>query len=184
VAFEVATELDLPLDIFLVRKLGIPGHEEAAMGAISTGDVCYLDKDVISSLHITQEEVDNVIKKERLELKRRNELYRSGKPAVNVENHTVIIIDDGIATGSTMKAAILALKKQHVNKIIVATPVSSASAYAELSQMADGVVCIEIPEPFYAVGRWYTNFSQTEDEEVRELLNKASSSYLKYKKLG
>jgi len=170
VANEVAARLKAPLDVFLVRKLGVPGHSELAMGAIAEGGVQVLSRELIRDLAIPQPLVERVAVRERLELDRRDVLYRGGRRAVAVRDRTVIIVDDGLATGSTMQAAILALRQQKPAKIIVAVPVGARETCEAISRSADEVVCVATPEPFNAVGLWYEDFSQTSDEEVRRLL--------------
>ncbi len=174
VAFEIAKALHLPLDVFLVRKLGIPRHEETAMGAIAMGDVVFIDQDLVNKVGISQRVIEQVIIKEKKELERRNVMYRSGKPPLDVKNKTVILVDDGLATGSTMHAAVAALKEQNAGQIIVTVPVSSNSAYEELLQEADKIICLAIPEDFYAVGQWYDHFPQTSDQEVLDLLSQVT----------
>lgn len=175
VAFEVAKALKAPLDVFIVRKLGVPGHEELAMGAIATGDVRVLNESVIEYLHISKEAIATETRKEKEELKRRERVYRSGRDPVNVANRTVLLIDDGIATGSTIKAAIAALKKQKAGKIIVGVPVAPSSTIEELKKEVDDLVCISTPDLFMAISVWYDEFPQTTDEQVRELLKKAET---------
>jgi len=170
VANEVAARLKAPLDVFLVRKLGVPGHPELAMGAIAEGGIQVLSRELIRDLAIPQPLVERVAVRERLELDRRDVLYRGGRPAVAVRDRTVIIVDDGLATGSTMQAAILALRQQKPARIIVAVPVGARETCEALSRSADEVVCVATPEPFNAVGLWYEDFAQTSDEEVRRLL--------------
>jgi putative phosphoribosyl transferase len=172
VAYQVATILDLPLDIFLVRKLGVPGQEELAMGAIASGGVRVLNHDVIQSLQIPESIIDSIAAKEQRELERREKFYKQEAPPFDLKNKTVILIDDGLATGATMRAAAEALKQQEVNKIVIAVPVAAESTCRELSQLVDEVVCVLTPEPFYGVGYWYDDFSQTSDSEVIELLKK------------
>ncbi len=189
VASEIAKALHLSLDVFLVRKLGIPRHEETAMGAIAIGDVVFIDQDLVNRVGIPQRAIEQVIIKEKKELERRNIMYRSGKPPLDLKNKTVILVDDGLATGSTMHAAVAALKEQNVGQIIVAVPVSSDSAYRELSQEADKVICLSVPEDFYAVGQWYGHFPQTSDQEVLDLLSQASlyevgNSHANFQKVG
>ncbi len=170
VAFEISKELLLPLDVLLVRKLGVPGQEELAMGAIASGDVRFINKDIIKQLDIPDYIIDRVVEKEQKELQRRNALYRNRLPFPKVEDKTVIVVDDGLATGATMKVAIEVLRKEKADKIIVAVPVTSASAHDEIEQMIDKLVCLHTPEPFYGVGQWYMNFSQTTDKDVQQLL--------------
>ncbi len=175
VAFEIARALSAPLDVFLVRKLGLPGQEELAMGAIASGGVRVLNKDVIAYLAIPENVIDTVARQELQELERREVLYRGGRPAPEVRGRTVILVDDGLATGSTMRAAIAALKKLEPGRIVVAVPVAPPSALDQLEQEADEVVCVFMPEPFDGVGRWYDDFSQTTDREVRSLLERAAT---------
>lgn len=174
VAYEAARELNVPLDVFIVRKLGVPGHEELAMGAIATGGVRVLHQAIIRELGIPQETIDRVTESEAKELERRQHLYRSDKPLPAVQGRVVIIIDDGLATGSTMKAAVAALRQQHPKRLVVAVPTAPAETCQELRQMADEVVCLVSPEPFYAVGGSYVDFRQTTDEEVRDLIKRAT----------
>lgn len=174
VAYEVARALHAPLDIFLVRKLGLPGREELAMGAIASGGVLVLNNDVVRALNIPEHVMQSVAEEERQELQRRERLYRGDQPAVNVRGRTVILIDDGLATGSSMRAAMAALRQQVPARIVIAVPVGPPETCAEFQGEADGAVCALTPEPFYAVGLWYQNFSQTTDEEVRELLERAA----------
>jgi predicted phosphoribosyltransferase len=177
VAFEVARALNVPLDIFLVRKLGLPEQEELAMGAIATGGVRVLNEEVVRALDIPDEIVDAVAEKEERELERREREYRGGRAPVDVRGRTVILIDDGLATGSSMRAAALALKNKHPAQIVVAVPVGSPSTCAEFASEVDKVVCAVTPEPFWGVGQWYRDFSQTSDEEVRDLLGRAAASF-------
>jgi predicted phosphoribosyltransferase len=176
VAYEVARELGAPLDIFLVRKLGVPGHEEYAMGAIAEGDAIVLSRDVIQQLGIPQQAVDSVIQQERAELERRARLYRHGRPPPEVRDRVVILVDDGLATGSTMRAAVQALQGLRPARVVVAVPVAPAQTCEALRDVSDEVFCLRTPEPFYAVGLWYADFPQTLDNEVRELLEQASSA--------
>ena len=173
VAFEVAEALGAPLDIFLVRKLGVPGHEELAMGAIATGGVRVLNEDVVRYLKIPGEVIDAVAIKEQRELERRERAYRGDRPAPEVRGRTVILVDDGLATGSTMRAAATALRKQQPASIIVAVPVSAPQTCDEFRDEVDEIVCAVTPEPFHAVGLWYHDFSQTTDEEVHDLLERS-----------
>ena len=172
VGFEVARALRAPLDVFLVRKLGVPGHEELAMGAIGTGGVRVLNEEVTSQMQISSSAIDEVARREEQELKRRERLYRGDRAAPSVQGCTVILIDDGLATGSTMRAAATALRKMQPSKIIVAVPVAAAETCADLRNEVDEVVCGATPEPFMAVGAWYSDFEQTSDDEVRELLRR------------
>jgi predicted phosphoribosyltransferase len=174
VGFEVARALGAPLDVFLVRKLGTPGHEELAMGAIASGGVRILNTDVIEELAISREAIDAVTREEHRELLRRERDYRDGRPPPDVAGRTVLLVDDGLATGSTMRAAVAAVRELGPARIVVAVPVSSEEARDLFLREADAVVCPLVPEAFYAVGLWYQDFSQTTDEEVRELLARAS----------
>jgi putative phosphoribosyl transferase len=174
VAYEVAAALNVPLDIFLVRKLGVPGHEELAMGAIASGGVCVLNEDVIRYMRIPEQLIERVVAQEQQELERREQAYRDGHSAPNVRDQTVILIDDGLATGSTMRAAAFALKQQRPTGVVVAVPVAAAETCDEFRAEVDEVICAVTPEPFYAVGLWYEDFTQTTDEEVRELLARAA----------
>jgi len=173
VAFEVAKMLKAPLDVYVVRKLGVPGQEELAMGAIATGNVRVLNEPVVEALRISEEAIEEETLKERAELKRREELYRGGRPSLDVTGRTVVLIDDGIATGSTIKAAIAALKKQKAGRIVVGVPVAPPSTIEELIREVDDVVCVSTPEFFIAISLWYNEFPQVTDEQVRELLEKA-----------
>jgi putative phosphoribosyl transferase len=170
VAFEVAKALHAPLDVFVVRKLGVPGHEELAMGAIATGGVRVLNEPVIEDLQISEDAIETETRKEQGELERRELLYRGKRHPLDVSNRTVIVVDDGIATGSTIKAAIEALKRQKAGRIVVAVPVAPSSTIDELKAEVEEVICVSMPEPFFAIGLWYEDFPQTSDEEVRELL--------------
>ncbi|HEX6057660.1 MAG TPA: phosphoribosyltransferase family protein [Gemmatimonadaceae bacterium] len=173
VAHEVARALGTPLDAFVVRKLGVPGYEELAMGAIAAGGVRALDRATIEQLGIRREAVEAVLAREERELERRERLYRGARPAPAVRGRTVILVDDGLATGASMRAAIAALRAQEPAAIVVAAPVGAASTCEEMRRIADGCVCVVTPEPFYGVGAWYADFSQTTDAEVRELLDDA-----------
>lgn len=170
VAFEVARALGAPLDLFLVRKLGTPGHRELAMGAIASGGVRVLNDDVVRWYGITADDIETVAREEQRELERREAAYREGREPVPVEGRTVILIDDGLATGSTMRAAVQAIRLRNPARVVVAVPVGAPQTCEELSAIADEVVCTRTPEPFAAVGQWYLDFDQTSDEEVRQLL--------------
>src|SRR2546423_5377262 len=175
VAFEVARALHAPLDIFLVRKLGVPGHPELAMGAIATGGVRVLNDDVVNYLDVPGEVIDAVAASEQRELERRERLYRGTRPAPDVKGKTVILVDDGLATGSTMRAAAAALRQQKPTRIVVAVPISAVQTCDEYRMGVDEIICAVTPEPFHAVGLWYKDFSQTTDEEVRHLLELSTS---------
>ena len=174
VAFEVATALDAPLDVFVVRKLGVPGREELAMGAIASGGIRVLNDDVVGALKIPDRVIEAVTSRELQELRWRERSYRGNRPPLEIGNRTVILVDDGMATGSTMRAAIEALRRLAPARIIVAVPTATPSACAEIRLVADECICCETPDPFYAVGIWYDDFSQTTDEEVRDLLERAT----------
>jgi putative phosphoribosyl transferase len=173
VGYEIARTLHLPLDVFQVRKLGVPGHEELAMGAIGSGGGRYLNREVIDSLHISQAEIESVARRESAELERRERLYRDSRPRKDVVGKTVILADDGVATGSSMFAAIETLRSERVARIVVAIPVGPVETCERLRELADELVCLQMPEPFYAVGTWYERFNQVEDDEVRALLRDA-----------
>ena len=177
VAFEVATELKTPLDVFVLRKLGVPGREELAFGAIASGGVRILNRDIIEGLGITGLDIERVTRVEKQELERRERAYRGGKPPLDVHGMTVILVDDGIATGSTMKAAIRALRQMKPVWIVTAVPVAPPSTCNQLQSEADEFVCLEMPRPFHGVGQFYSDFSQVSDEEVKELLVNASRQH-------
>ena len=180
VAFEVARALGAELDIFLVRKLGVPGHRELAMGAIASGGVRVLNHDVVSWFRIPDQVIDEVAREEQGELERRERLYRGDRPPVDIRDRIVVLVDDGLATGSTMRAAVEAVRKYEPSRIVVAVPVAPQATCTEFESIADEVVCAQTPEPFSAVGEWYREFSQTPDDEVRELL-RAHEESTKYK---
>lgn len=175
VAAEVARHLQVPLDVFVVRKLGLPGHEELAMGAIARGGVRVINQEVVGSLRIPDEVIDAVAAREQRELVRREQAYRGDLPNPDVRGKTVILVDDGIATGSTMLAAVAALRKLEAGRIIVATPTVAATTFAEIERVADEMVAVVVPEPFNGVGQWYEDFSQTTDEEVCDLLKRSDA---------
>jgi predicted phosphoribosyltransferase len=175
VAYEVARRLVAPMDVFVVRKLGVPGYEELAMGAVATGGVRVLNDQLVERLGIPDQMIDAVASRERQELARRERLYRGSRPPPDVRGRTVILVDDGLATGATMFAAIEALRKQNPARIVVAVPTASPDTCEEMKQKADEVICAITPEPFHAVGRWYRDFSQTTDEEVAALLAQQSA---------
>jgi predicted phosphoribosyltransferase len=174
VGYEVATALHAPLDIFIVRKLGVPGYEELAMGAVATGGVRVLNDEIVQGLHIPDYVIDAVAKWEQQELARRERVYRGDRPQPKVHDRIVILVDDGLATGATMLAAIKALRQQEPVRIVVAVPTASPETCGEMKSHADDVICAITPEPFYSVGLWYEDFSQTTDEEVRELLARST----------
>ncbi len=175
VAYEVARALNAPLDVFIVRKLGVPGHEELAMGAIATGGIRVLNEQVIGMLGVTEDAVAAAATREQEELERREREYRGSRPAPAVQGRTVILVDDGLATGATMRAAAAALRVQEPERLIVAVPVAARETCEEFREEVDDVVCTVTPEPFYGVGMWYEDFSQTTDEEVHELLGQAKA---------
>jgi predicted phosphoribosyltransferase len=170
VAFEVASALHAPLDVFLVRKLGVPGHEELAMGALASGGVLVINRAVIEQLGIPRSVFESVAASEQVELARRERVYRDGRPPAEVRHKVVIVIDDGLATGSTMRAAVVALRKREPQSIVVAVPVGAAATCAALRPLVEDVICVLMPEPFLGVGVWYADFHQTTDAEVRALL--------------
>ena len=174
VGYEVARALNAPLDVFIVRKLGVPGYEEAAMGAIASGGIWVLNDDVIGALHIPEQVVEEVMAREQRELARREQLYRDDRPMPYVKGRTVILVDDGLATGATMRAALKALRQQQPVRLIVAVPVSAHSTCLELRDEADEVICARTPDPFFGVGWWYQHFEQTTDQEVHNLLAQAA----------
>jgi putative phosphoribosyl transferase len=175
VAFEVARALGALLDVFVVRKLGVPGHEELAMGAIASGGVTVFDPGIVDFM--PRGELNLVVERESAELERREQLYRNHRAPQNPAGKTVILVDDGLATGASMQAAVHALRALKPQKIVVAVPVASRDACEALAHVADEVVCVLTPERFYAVGQWYENFSQTTDDEVRALLERAAQEY-------
>ena len=177
VAFEVAKALSVPLDVFLVRKLGVPGYEELAMGAIASGGVRVLNEQIVNALGIPEDVIDAVASWEQQELERRERIYRGDRPPPDVQSKTVILIDDGLATGATMQAAVRALRQQEPARIVVAVPTAAPETCEQFKAEADEVICAITPEPFYAVGLWYEDFSQTTDEDVRELLAQAPQEH-------
>jgi predicted phosphoribosyltransferase len=173
VAFEIARSLNAPLDVFIARKLGVPGHEEFAMGAVATGGVAILNRRTVKSLRIPQPLIDLAVEREGEELRRRERLYRANRPPLDVTDCTVILVDDGIATGATMRAAIDSLRRMKAKRIVVATPVAALPAIWDLREIVDRFIAIITPADFRAVGEWYENFWQVSDQEVQELLNQA-----------
>jgi predicted phosphoribosyltransferase len=176
VGFEVARTLGAPLDVFLVRKLGVPGYEELAMGAVATGGVRVLNDQIVRGLAISEHQIDAVVARELQEVARREWLYRDDRPPPDVAGRTVILVDDGLATGATMRAAVAALRQQRPDRIVIAVPTASPDTGEALKAEADDVICAMTPEPFFAVGHWYDDFTQTTDEEVRELLARGGST--------
>lgn len=176
VAFEVAKELNLKMDIFIVRKLGVPGNEELAMGAIASGNIRVLNEDVIRSFRIPQTEIDESTANELRELERRERIYRKNRLMPKISGSTVILIDDGLATGATMRAAVAAVKTKNPAKVIIAVPVAAPDTCNDFGSEVDEVICVATPEPFYGVGAWYEDFSQTTDKEVCELLDRAAKT--------
>lgn len=174
VAYEIAQALGIPLDVFIVRKLGVPGHEELAMGAIASGGATYFNQAIIKQLNISAEALNEVKSSQEQELKRRDARYRQGKPFPDIYGKTVLLIDDGIATGATIRVAIKALTLQHPEKIILVVPVAASSTLADIQNEVDKIICPLKPADFYAVGAWYEQFPQTSDEEVTQLLAKAN----------
>lgn len=178
VAFEIATALHLPLDVWLVRKLGVPKHKELAMGAIAMGNVKVINHDVIDWLHIEEATIERVAQQEQQELERRDRAYRGNKTPPIIQDRTIILVDDGIATGSTLLAAIAALKQQQPQEIIVAVPVAAPSVCQALRGEVDELICLREPEPLHSISLWYEDFAQTPDEEVRRLLAKAERALM------
>ncbi len=170
VAFEVARGIGAPLDVFIVRKIGVPWHEELAMGAIASGGVRLIDENLVRQLGLTADDVEQVVEQEQRELERRERQYRGDRPFPNVTGRTGILVDDGLATGASMRVAVAALRQEHPARIVVAVPIAPPDTCAALKEEADDVVCALTPEPFYAVGLWYKDFTQTTDEEVHDLL--------------
>ena len=170
VGFEVARALGAPLEVFLVRKLGVPGYEELAMGAVASGGGRVLNDEIVHGLGISEHEIDAAVARELQELARRERLFRGDRPPPDIEGRTVILVDDGLATGATMRAAVAALRRQRPAGIVVAVPTASPDTCEALKAEADDVICAMTPDPFFAVGHWYDDFTQTTDEEVRDFL--------------
>ena len=177
VAFEVANALDAPLDVFLSRKLGVPGQEELAFGAVATGGVRVLDQELIEGLGISKQEVEEITARVRHELERRERVYRGSRAPLKLEGRTVLLVDDGIATGSSMRAAIDALRQMKPARLVVAVPVAPLSTCHRLRSVVDDLVCVDMPEAFYAIGQFYGDFSQVTDEEVTELIHRAAQQH-------
>jgi predicted phosphoribosyltransferase len=173
VAYEVAIALSAPLDVVMVRKLGVPGDEELALGAIASGGMRVLNSSVLDTVAVSDHRIAEVVTREQRELERRERLYRMGHPAPALRDRTVILVDDGIATGATMRVAIAAMRRQHVNRVVVASPVATRTSYLELREVADEMVTILLPKEFFGVSQFYTDFEQTTDREVITLLTKA-----------
>jgi putative phosphoribosyl transferase len=172
VGYEVAEAIGAPLDVFLVRKLGVPGHEELAMGAIASGGVRVLNDTVLQMYRLPDSAVEQATAEEQRELTRREREYRRGRPPLDVTGKTVILVDDGLATGSTVRAAVVSLRRFEPNRIVVAVPVGSAATCAAVAEEADEAICAAEPDPFIAVGEWYQDFSPTTDDEVKDLLDR------------
>jgi len=175
VAYEVAVRLKAPLDVFLVRKLGVPGHEELALGALASGGVCFFNDTVLAACHIPRRVLDEIIERARKELEKGEHAWRRDSPP-SLRDRTVILVDDGLATGASMRAAVLAARQQQPAGIVAAAPVAARETVEQLRKEVDAVVCVHAPEEFSSVGEWYEDFGQTTDEEVRELLEKAPSA--------
>ncbi|HVA37159.1 MAG TPA: phosphoribosyltransferase [Candidatus Dormibacteraeota bacterium] len=173
VGYEVAKHLRAPLDVIVVRKLGVPGHRELAMGAIASGGVMLLNEDVVGALDIPRQVVDSVVGAEQQELERRERVYRAGRPLPDVQDQTVIVVDDGLATGASMLAAVRALRRRGAQRIVVAVPVAAADTCTAVRREADECICLVEPAQFYAVGAWYEDFSEVSDDEVCDLLERA-----------
>jgi len=176
VAFHVSKALDAPLDVFVVRKLGVPSQPELAMGAIASGSVRVMNENVVRRAGVSQDDIDEIVKKEREKLQQREEIYRGARPDIEVKGKTVILVDDGLATGASMHAAVSALKELDPGKIIVAVPTAPADTCQEIKSLVDEIVCLRTPSPFWGVGGSYQNFSQTTNDEVRNLLERSKTS--------
>ena len=174
VAFEIAVALDAPLDVFVVRKLGLPGHEEFGIGAIASGGVRVVDESVLRAYGVDSRTLEEITEREQRELERRERRYRDDRPFPAIQDRVVILVDDGLATGSTMRAAVAALRAEGPREIVVAVPVGAPETCSAMARLADDVVCLMTPEPFYAVGLWYENFEQTDDDEVHDLIERAA----------
>lgn len=175
VAYQIAKSINAPLDVWLVRKLGVPGQAELAMGAIASGSIMVLNNEIIQALGISRQVIQQVAAVEKQELERRDRAYRGDRIPPTIQDHTIILVDDGIATSSTLRAAIAALQQQHPQRIVVAAPVAPPSVCQSLHSIVDEVICLETPEPLYSIGMWYKNFSQTSDREVQALLRQSET---------
>jgi putative phosphoribosyl transferase len=173
VAYEVASRLQAPLDVLLVRKLSVPGHSEVAMGAIASGGATVVNDEAVRFFHVSEPELDAELQRQRVELERRATLYRENAPALELRGRNLIVVDDGLATGSTMQAAVQALRQYGPSTVVSAAPVAAPAAYQALCAVADEVICVETPARFHAVGLWYRDFEQTSDQEVIDLLARA-----------
>lgn len=176
VAFVVARALHVPLDVFLVRKLGVPGQEELALGAIATGNVLVLNDEVVQALRLSEHTIEHLAQQEQHELERREQLYHDDRPPPDIRDRIILLIDDGLATGASMRAAAQAVRKQRPARLVVAVPVAAPSVCQEFQAEVDEVICAYTPDPFYGVGAWYQNFAQTSDQEVRALLEQAQQA--------
>lgn len=176
VAAEVASALDAPLDVLVVRKLGVPGQPELAMGAVASGGVRVLNQEILRQLHVEEDQIDRITEEQRHEVRERENRFRGDADAPDVRGKTALVIDDGIATGSTMRASVEALRELGPERIVVAAPVASYSACENMEEVADEVICLETPSPFHAVGAWYEKFDQTSDAEVKQFLEQARDS--------
>lgn len=177
VAFVMARDLDAPLDVLLVRKLGLPGHEEYAMGAIASGGVCILQAEAVSGFNVPPEVIETIAQRELKEIDRREKLYRAGRPPLQLRERVVIVVDDGLATGSTMEVALHVIREANPARLIAAVPVAPVETCERLRDKVDEMVCLSMPEPFNAVGQWYENFEQTADAEVQALLEQAQREH-------
>lgn len=175
VAYEVARQLHAPLDVLVVRKIGAPGQPELAMGAVAPDGTYVLNEEVVGALHVCEEDINSILEQEKRELKRRERVYRCHRPSLQVKGLTIIVVDDGLATGSTMRAAIAALRRRQPARLVVAVPVGASGTCREFGPLSDQVVCLRTPKSFCAIGLWYQDFSQTTDEEVCHLLDLAES---------
>jgi predicted phosphoribosyltransferase len=181
VAFEIARDLNLPLDVCITRKLGVPGRKELAMGAIGRGGIRVINESIIEDLHLSEEAIDRVAREEEIELERREHLYRGDRPFPEIAGKTVILVDDGIATGATLKAAILTLKSRDPRSLVVAVPVGHPEICEQLEEYVDRLICISKPESLNSISLWYDDFSQTSDEEVRDLLGEANRAAIAFR---